>query len=146
MSFFFLMIRRPPRSTLFPYTTLFRSAIGIPTLGQGGGDAVGAVAVDQLLLADAAQGVTAVVGLADELATAILLFVAGKAASLVIAVGDAAAPARFPGLWAGAGEQGQQSIAVVGVAADIPCRVGFLDQKARGIVCIGGLEIGRAHV
>src|SRR3712207_8144352 len=26
MVFFFLMIRRPPRSTLFPYTTLFRSA------------------------------------------------------------------------------------------------------------------------
>src|SRR2546422_6473034 len=25
MFFFFLMIRRPPRSTLFPYTTLFRS-------------------------------------------------------------------------------------------------------------------------
>src|SRR2546426_6047184 len=25
MNFFFLMIRRPPRSTLFPYTTLFRS-------------------------------------------------------------------------------------------------------------------------
>src|SRR2546430_15690547 len=25
VSFFFLMIRRPPRSTLFPYTTLFRS-------------------------------------------------------------------------------------------------------------------------
>src|ERR1039457_6206564 len=30
--FFFLMIRRPPRSTLFPYTTLFRSCEG------GGGD------------------------------------------------------------------------------------------------------------
>src|SRR2546422_8594420 len=28
--FFFLMIRRPPRSTLFPYTTLFRS----PPLGE----------------------------------------------------------------------------------------------------------------
>src|SRR5436305_12904426 len=27
LSFFFLMIRRPPRSTLFPYTTLFRSRI-----------------------------------------------------------------------------------------------------------------------
>src|SRR2546425_321610 len=27
-SFFFLMIRRPPRSTLFPYTTLFRSRAG----------------------------------------------------------------------------------------------------------------------
>src|SRR6202022_5103691 len=26
VSFFFLMIRRPPRSTLFPYTTLFRSS------------------------------------------------------------------------------------------------------------------------
>src|SRR2546430_8840166 len=26
--FFFLMIRRPPRSTLFPYTTLFRSRNG----------------------------------------------------------------------------------------------------------------------
>src|SRR3989449_11286445 len=28
--FFFLMIRRPPRSTLFPYTTLFRSPIPVP--------------------------------------------------------------------------------------------------------------------
>src|SRR3712207_8370691 len=27
MLFFFLMIRRPPRSTLFPYTTLFRSLL-----------------------------------------------------------------------------------------------------------------------
>src|SRR2546422_7937588 len=27
--FFFLMIRRPPRSTLFPYTTLFRSSSGV---------------------------------------------------------------------------------------------------------------------
>src|SRR3712207_7776469 len=27
MLFFFLMIRRPPRSTLFPYTTLFRSHV-----------------------------------------------------------------------------------------------------------------------
>src|SRR5256885_16383445 len=28
--FFFLMIRRPPRSTLFPYTTLFRSPLPTP--------------------------------------------------------------------------------------------------------------------
>src|SRR3712207_7011865 len=28
--FFFLMIRRPPRSTLFPYTTLFRSSSRVP--------------------------------------------------------------------------------------------------------------------
>src|SRR5260221_475497 len=50
MYFFFLMIRRPPRSTLFPYTTLFRSR-SLPAAlccrsdagrgsrqGQGGGD------------------------------------------------------------------------------------------------------------
>src|SRR3712207_694178 len=33
-SFFFLMIRRPPRSTLFPYTTLFRSQVD----ASGAGD------------------------------------------------------------------------------------------------------------
>src|SRR2546423_4967492 len=31
--FFFLMIRRPPRSTLFPYTTLFRSDVHIHARG-----------------------------------------------------------------------------------------------------------------
>src|SRR5260221_10866704 len=35
------MIRRPPRSTLFPYTTLFRSVSGLPTIREeridGGG-------------------------------------------------------------------------------------------------------------
>src|SRR2546425_5170526 len=30
------MIRRPPRSTLFPYTTLFRSAPGVEQLNNGG--------------------------------------------------------------------------------------------------------------
>src|SRR3712207_9205520 len=38
-SFFFLMIRRPPRSTLFPYTTLFRSVLGLvhrPDRAAGG--------------------------------------------------------------------------------------------------------------
>src|SRR3712207_8855472 len=35
MIFFFLMIRRPPRSTLFPYTTLFRSrAATCPRAGR----------------------------------------------------------------------------------------------------------------
>src|SRR3712207_7102051 len=36
MVFFFLMIRRPPRSTLFPYTTLFRSLLGAGALGEVG--------------------------------------------------------------------------------------------------------------
>src|SRR5687768_17992587 len=33
--FFFLMIRRPPRSTLFPYTTLFRSMFGFRWMMAG---------------------------------------------------------------------------------------------------------------
>src|SRR5690349_23883472 len=33
LSFLFLLIRRPPRSTLFPYTTLFRSMSGTSTSG-----------------------------------------------------------------------------------------------------------------
>src|SRR3712207_7391443 len=41
MFFFFLMIRRPPRSTLFPYTTLFRStgrdSVGRPTTSTRSG-------------------------------------------------------------------------------------------------------------
>src|SRR3712207_9038049 len=41
MFFFFLMIRRPPRSTLFPYTTLFRSGLVAEVLvdrpGEDGG-------------------------------------------------------------------------------------------------------------
>src|SRR3989441_7762299 len=47
--FFFLMIRRPPRSTLFPYTTLFRSfELGIYTAHEmyeewGGAPAAGAI-------------------------------------------------------------------------------------------------------
>src|SRR5260370_1159954 len=32
---FFLMIRRPPRSTLFPYTTLFRSGVGVTLTVSG---------------------------------------------------------------------------------------------------------------
>src|SRR6266478_7771902 len=40
--FFFLMIRRPPRSTLFPYTTLFRSCPRDCGLGVAAGRAVAA--------------------------------------------------------------------------------------------------------
>src|SRR3712207_8912861 len=39
--FFFLMIRRPPRSTLFPYTTLFRSSLGREVRVELGGGDVG---------------------------------------------------------------------------------------------------------
>src|SRR3712207_8218900 len=56
------MIRRPPRSTLFPYTTLFRSAPGhdlarrVRRVGPAGGDAVGGDAGDRQLV-DVALGV-----------------------------------------------------------------------------------------
>src|SRR5688572_31077201 len=47
--FFFLMIRRPPRSTLFPYTTLFRSLV--PLLrAVGGADARAVRRLEQLLI------------------------------------------------------------------------------------------------
>src|SRR5256886_11681375 len=46
MFFFFLMIRRPPRSTLFPYTTLFRSLYDEPTSGL---DPVNADVIDGLV-------------------------------------------------------------------------------------------------
>src|SRR2546422_11223276 len=39
--FFFLMIRRPPRSTLFPYTTLFRSPVPVRDRPQHGIPAAG---------------------------------------------------------------------------------------------------------
>src|SRR3712207_9087445 len=39
------MIRRPPRSTLFPYTTLFRSALAVVLTGMGDDGVAGAAAV-----------------------------------------------------------------------------------------------------
>src|SRR2546427_6827825 len=43
--FFFLMIRRPPRSTLFPYTTLFRSSHGAASLTRQGASIFGGLFV-----------------------------------------------------------------------------------------------------
>src|SRR2546425_11076982 len=58
--FFFLMIRRPPRSTLFPYTTLFRSPGGSGDQGARGR----AAAVQSALRA---LGAAPVVALRDRL-------------------------------------------------------------------------------
>src|SRR5256885_9885387 len=50
MFFFFLMIRRPPRSTLFPYTTLFRSVYLLALLlALASGFLFGSVPVRQVL-------------------------------------------------------------------------------------------------
>src|SRR2546426_2662192 len=48
--FFFLMIRRPPRSTLFPYTTLFRSRVRFQPVVAIGDEVVGDVEVAGLEL------------------------------------------------------------------------------------------------
>src|SRR6202035_2061121 len=50
--FFFLMIRRPPRSTLFPYTTLFRSAFNVNRLCGSGLQAINS-AVQELRTGEA---------------------------------------------------------------------------------------------
>src|SRR2546430_7118287 len=44
--FFFLMIRRPPRSTLFPYTTLFRSVGRRRTVPNQGRRSLGCIGLD----------------------------------------------------------------------------------------------------
>src|SRR3712207_9267477 len=69
IQFFFLMIRRPPRSTLFPYTTLFRSRFRLGRRGgrartpgprgagaRAGGDDEGASSLDGDLLRGAGLG------------------------------------------------------------------------------------------
>src|SRR3712207_7284125 len=57
---FFLMIRRPPRSTLFPYTTLFRSERALDAVRQReGGDGVEDDRLQAALL-----GLVAVLGIA----------------------------------------------------------------------------------
>src|SRR3712207_8994712 len=61
VGFFFLMIRRPPRSTLFPYTTLFRSAVGEDADrqldGVGGGEQPGAGARGERAVGHERRGV-----------------------------------------------------------------------------------------
>src|SRR2546427_7952154 len=58
------MIRRPPRSTLFPYTTLFRSVVGLP-LDQDGAEGDAAAAA-RTLAADIARNSGKPVELWDE--------------------------------------------------------------------------------
>src|SRR5256885_9875547 len=54
--FFFLMIRRPPRSTLFPYTTLFRSS---PAIAQAKYPSAAPI---KLIIPFAAGGPTDIIG------------------------------------------------------------------------------------
>src|SRR2546421_7932250 len=82
------MIRRPPRSTLFPYTTLFRSArVPVRTLVQSG--------------SDGSTGWRDAAGLTPVSAADVARAVAG--ARLVVRVGDPRVLDRFPPPLKGAG-------------------------------------------
>src|SRR5947208_11362951 len=62
--FFFSTLRQPPRSTLFPYTTLFRSwKVSVPSVAPGAGVGVGVlVAVAVGVEVGVADGWTVVTG------------------------------------------------------------------------------------
>src|SRR6266511_131706 len=112
-SFFFLMIRRPPRSTLFPYTTLFRSRPvgGDHLLEAGGHGAYGLVPGDPLeaplpLRAHALQGVEDAVRAVDAFEVAVDLGAEeapGEAVLRVAAQADRASSLHGHGHHAGVG-------------------------------------------
>src|SRR2546427_4602176 len=89
--FFFLMIRRPPRSTLFPYTTLFRSLLAVPVALLG---AIGAQALRGLQNDVYCQiGLVMLIGLASKNAILIVEFaeqLRGQGRSVVEAAVEAA--------------------------------------------------------
>src|SRR2546426_320132 len=103
--FFFLMIRRPPRSTLFPYTTLFRSVTDVPGTTR---DAIEAGAVIEgfpFRLVDTA-GLRASVdrgervgveGSREYLAAADLILVCGEKGDVGRGAGGGAAGPQVPG-------------------------------------------------
>src|SRR2546430_14446125 len=63
--FFFLMIRRPPRSTLFPYTTLFRSGLN-PTAARGEGNGAAQVTHQSVVRVHGAAELEPPVDLVDD--------------------------------------------------------------------------------
>src|SRR2546426_5578771 len=64
------MIRRPPRSTLFPYTTLFRSAMALRFHAQTGGSTLTAQQPENNIVRVAIQALAAVCGGTQSLHTA----------------------------------------------------------------------------
>src|SRR3989441_1287715 len=77
------MIRRPPRSTLFPYTTLFRSLLADGTYGDGWNGVNGAVR--GLFYGDASQFAAQLIGgVANVVGVGVMAFVAYKATAFVV--------------------------------------------------------------
>src|SRR6266704_1738381 len=86
--FFFLMIRRPPRSTLFPYTTLFRSPMTRFAVSTRESVSLGRHVAGQLWLRTtwARRGVLAAFGMIDAGFSGTLTFGALNGASEVLEV------------------------------------------------------------
>src|SRR3712207_8769055 len=124
MMFFFLMIRRPPRSTLFPYTTLFRSGTSLVRLH-------GAGAVEVLPHPSSVTLACARLGWAVE-DTAVVTLV-GRPAELLV-------PYVTPG----------RRLLVLGSDGSTPAAVAALltglGYGASRLTALAQLEIGRAHV
>src|SRR5947207_4713914 len=101
------MTRRPPRSTLFPYTTLFRSAVG-----------VGALGLDERL--HAARRVAGVPGRGHEDAAQLLL----------LPVGIERRPLHRPQADADAGRRSEEHTSELQSHSDLVCRL-LLEKKKR---------------
>src|SRR5256886_16860419 len=101
------MIRRPPRSTLFPYTTLFRSAHAI-VIDAGGFD-------PQSLLPFSAElgALTVVSAPAPEIAGEAAATLARAGAGFLLLTGEVPEP-RFGPLQSGANRPGPVLVGVVG--------------------------------
>src|SRR5688572_32224498 len=93
---FFLMIRRPPRSTLFPYTTLFRSPTGHLVYARAG--ALYAVRFDATRLAATGAPVQVADGVITHPNSGAAQFAISETGTLVYAAGDSTIAER-PLLW-----------------------------------------------
>src|SRR2546427_342344 len=142
LAFFFLMIRRPPRSTLFPYTTLFRSLPVIVKLAGGVARSIelgvmpltpGSVTANIALTVGAAVGVT-VQGLVPGDPPPLHPGKGGSGAGAAAQVGGGAGGGRRGGR-AVAGAQGGAAAARGGLGAGL---VGVAPAGGRGGLAVGG--------
>src|SRR5439155_5816187 len=114
--FFFLIIRRPPRSTLFPYTTLFRSLQSLRELGY----------IEGQNLAIEVRSADGRVERLPELAAELV----GLRVDLIIAAGTAGTRAA---------KSATATIPIVMVGAGDPVKAGFVPSMARPRGNITGL-------
>src|SRR2546430_14286403 len=97
------MIRRPPRSTLFPYTTLFRSAEHLGVGGSTGSYSIFGWGLPTQLSINGGNGQTAVSGTAVPILPSVLLqappntVIAGEAVTFTVGPGSGSVTRPAPG-------------------------------------------------